>query len=240
MPRKPTLAENMGLPAVAGAMAVCFTHPLELTKTRLQLDNERAAKGQKKLYSGWTNCVKQNYATDGVKGLQRGLQLGIVRELCFNAVRIGLVPVVTDMISGDRKPTGLERFAGGMTCGALGGCCVNPIEVLKIRMQSQGGLTGFQHTYPSTTQALASLVKDEGFAGMTRGILTSTVRGCIGPGSQVVAYGEMKAALVERGWSGGSILTHVPCALASAAISIAVVNPVDVVRTRVYNAPVRT
>ena len=38
-------AGMMGMPAAAGGIAVCFSHPLELTKVRLQLDNERAALG---------------------------------------------------------------------------------------------------------------------------------------------------------------------------------------------------
>ena len=36
---------------------------------------------------------------------------------------------------------------------------------------------------------------------------------------------------------GGAAATHVCCALASAAVSVLCVNPVDVVRTRLYNAP---
>ena len=44
-PSKPGLARMLGAPALAGGMAVCFSHPLELTKVRLQLDNERAAHG---------------------------------------------------------------------------------------------------------------------------------------------------------------------------------------------------
>ena len=34
--------KQLGMPAVAGSLAACFTHPLELTKIRLQLDNELA------------------------------------------------------------------------------------------------------------------------------------------------------------------------------------------------------
>ena len=40
-------------------------------------------------------------------------------------------------------------------------------------------------------------------------------------------------------WFGeGAVATHVVCSLASAAVSVACVNPVDVVRTRVFNQPV--
>ena len=66
---------------------------------------------------------------------------------------------------------------------------------------------------------------------------TSTARGVLGPGSQLIAYNELKAAAVGHGADPAAAPTHVSCALASAAVSVACVNPVDVVRTRVYNAP---
>ena len=92
------LAVDMLLPAVAGGIAVCFSHPLELTKTRLQLDNERAAKGSPRTYSSWIDCWLQNWRKDGVRGLQRGLQLGMAREFCFNGIRIGLSDAVLESV----------------------------------------------------------------------------------------------------------------------------------------------
>tara|TARA_B110001452_G_scaffold172073_1_gene144124 strand:+ start:632 stop:1534 length:903 start_codon:yes stop_codon:yes gene_type:complete len=246
-PPRRSLARDLGLPALAGGIAVCFSHPLELTKVRLQLDNERAMRGTPRLYQGWLDCVVQNFRSDGIRGLQRGLSLGITREICFNAVRIGLLDTVTDFVHATASalgvaepsapPGGSERLAAGLTCGALGGCCVNPIEVLKTRFQAFGGLTGFQHAYSGPLSALADLAKTEGAAGLLRGVGVSTLRGLLGPGSQIVAYGEFKRAAVARGADAAAVRTHVGCALASAAISILCVNPVDVIRTRLYNAP---
>jgi len=236
------LLVDLALPAAAGGIAVCFSHPLELTKTRLQLDNERAARGTPRKYSSWIDCWLQNWRKDGVRGLQRGLQLGIAREVCFNAVRIGLSDSVLESIHAGvgepgSAPAPAERVAAGLTCGALGGCCVNPIEVLKVRMQAQGGATGFQHEYKGVIDGLASLLREEGVAGVFRGIGTSTVRGLLGPGSQLIAYNECKRFATEKGASPASVTTHIGCALASAAVSVLCVNPVDVVRTRVYNQP---
>ena len=243
----PTLAEQMGAPALAGGIAVCFSHPLELTKVRLQLDNERAARGTPRMYQGWVHCVVQSWKSDGIRGLQRGLSLGITREVCFNAVRIGLLEPVTSGVHSaavrvgwaepSAAPGAAERTLGGLTCGALGGCCVNPIEVIKTRMQAFGGLTGFQHEYAGPLSALANLWRDEGLAGLTKGLGVSTLRGILGPGSQIVAYGELKTAAVAQGADGAAASTHVACALGSAVVSVSFVNPVDVTRTRLYNAP---
>ena len=247
-PRRDWVA-MLGMPAAAGGLAVCFTHPLELTKVRLQLDNEAAAWTQR-VYKGWIDCFVQNFKTDGVRGLQRGLSLGIAREVCFNAVRIGLLEPVTDgvhmsaiatgLVDASAMPSSTERLVSGLTCGALGGCCVNPLEVLKTRFQAYGGLTGYQHQSAGINpmSAMIDLFRSEGLNGAFRGVATSTLRGMLGPGSQIYAYGEMKTAAVARGANPSSSTTHVACALASAAVSVACVNPVDVARTRLYNAPV--
>ena len=234
----------LGMPAAAGGIAVCFSHPLELTKVRLQLDNERAAAGTPRVYKGWLDCVGQNFKKDGVRGLQRGLSLGITREVCFNAVRIGLLEPVLEGVhaaavtigwaSQEASPGSSERLAAGLTCGALGGMCVNPIEVLKTRFQAFGGLTGFQHQSAAANpvSALLDLFRTEGLSGAFRGVATSTLRGMLGPGSQIYAYGEIKSWAVSRGASANSSATHVACALASASVSVLCVNPVDVTRTR--------
>mmetsp|Transcript_69568 Transcript_69568/g.155068 ORF Transcript_69568/g.155068 Transcript_69568/m.155068 type:complete len:299 (-) Transcript_69568:530-1426(-) len=232
---------QLALPAAAGGAAVCFSHPLELTKVRLQLDNERAARDIPRQYRGWLDCVAQNWRSEGVRGLQRGLGLGIIRETCFNAVRIGLyVPLMGLVASrgGERRdPTPSERFGVGLACGALGGGCINPVEVLKTRMQAQGGLTGHQHKYTSIGEALRSLLRDEGLVGCFKGVGVSTLRGVLGPGSQLISYNELKTIAITRGADGNATSTHIVCALASAAVSVACVNPVDVVRTRLYNQP---
>jgi solute carrier family 25 protein 34/35 len=242
----------LGMPAAAGGIAVCFSHPLELTKVRLQLDNERAAAGTPRVYKGWLDCVGQNFKKDGVRGLQRGLSLGITREVCFNAVRIGLLEPVLEGVhaaavtigwaSQEASPGSSERLAAGLTCGALGGMCVNPIEVLKTRFQAFGGLTGFQHQSAAANpvSALLDLFRTEGLSGAFRGVATSTLRGMLGPGSQIYAYGEIKSWAVSRGASANSSATHVACALASASVSVLCVNPVDVTRTRcVSRTPTR-
>ena len=104
-------------------------------------------------------------------------------------------------------------------------------------MQAQGGLTGFQHAYEGPFSALLNLVRSEGLSGCFNGVATSTLRGIVGPGTQIFAYNEFKREAGQRGMDSGAASTHVVCAVASAAVSTCCVNPVDVTRTRLYNAP---
>ena len=179
---------------------------------------------------------------EGMRGLQRGLSLGMAREFFFNGTRIGMYEPIAGAVhsaagSAGAGPTPTERWVSSLLCGALGATVANPLEVLKVRMQVQGGATGFQHPYEGVVSAVGSLVRDEGFAGCVRGLGVSIVRGILGPGSQLFAYGEMKTFMVQSGALATAFSTHVVCALGSAAVSVAVFNPIDVVRTRLYNAP---
>ena len=234
-------AGQLGMPAVAGGLAVCFTHPLELTKVRLQLDNERAAAGTPRIYKGWIDCVARNYASDGIYGLQRGLSLGITREVCFNAIRIGLVEPVLDAVHTGAAMAGMvkledapgpERLASYWTRGALGG--TESVEVIATRMQA---CVSWGFSTPTGPVALLNLVRSEGLSGCFNGVATSTLRGIVGPGTQIFAYNEFKREAGQRGMDSGAASTHVVCAVASAAVSTCCVNPVDVTRTRLYNAP---
>jgi hypothetical protein len=235
-------ATDLLLPATAGSIAVCFTNPLELTKGRLQLDNERAVRGTARQYAGWVDCVAKNFQSDGIRGLQRGLGMAMQREFIFNGLRIGMYDHMLSLVHGafgrsSEGPSGGERLGAGLACGALGAATCNPWEVIKVRMQIQGGKTGHQHQYEGQGAAWRSLLRDEGIAGLSRGIGVSTLRGTVGPGSQLFSYNEFKRMAVERGAVASDHSTHIMCALASAVVSIVVVNPTDVVRTRLFNAP---
>ena len=226
-------AKQFGLPACAGSLAVCISHPLELTKVRLQLDNELVARGQPGRYRGWRHCVATSWRAGGVGNLWSGLSFGVAREFVFNCVRIGSFEPVLAAVG--------HPMLAGFTCGALGGCCANPVEILKVRFQSLGGVTGHQHGQfraDGFARALRNMVRDEGgWRGATNGLGVSTLRGMLGPGTQLPAYYELKRRAGAAGYDVASPAVHVPCSALSAGVSILACNPADVTRTRVYNQP---
>ena len=247
----PSWVRQLGLPALSGSLAVCFSHPLELTKARLQVDLELARHGERpRAYAGWMDCVAKNWRANGIRGLQAGLQLGIIREFFFNGIRLGCFEPLIDMVQnttgskGKAPPSASEKLAAGLTAGALGGLLINPVDVLKTRAQISGGESGYQHSPRlGFASAAAAMIREEGAAGLVRGVGVNTLRGILGPGSQVTAYSLLKehAGRLSGNTLGASdVATHVTCSLLSAAVSVAFVNPVDVLRTRLYNQPFGT
>ncbi|EGB11889.1 mitochondrial oxoglutarate transporter [Aureococcus anophagefferens] len=224
--------KQFGLPAVAGSLAVCVSHPLELTKVRLQLDNELQARGSAGRYGGWLDCVRESWRAGGVGNLWSGLRFGVAREFAFNCARIGSFEPALAVVG--------HPMAAGFLCGSLGGCVANPVEVLKVRFQALGGATGHQHAAFSNAGFWASLrrlVADEGWRACAKGLGVSTLRGALGPGTQLPAYYELKRRCAAAGLDADSPAVHGCCSAASAGVSIAFCNPADVVRTRVYNGP---
>ena len=223
--------KQFGLPAVAGSTAVLFSHPLELVKSRLQLDNELRARGAPSRYAGWYDCVRTSWARGGARYLWRGVQFGVAREFVFNSARIGSFDVFRVALA-DSPP-----LLAGFASGALGACVANPVEVLKVRAQALGGLAGHQHVGTAgLVSALRRVARAQGARALaTTGLGTSTVRGALGPGTQLPAYYELKRRCRQAGFEGP--LVHGLCSAASAAASVVFCNPADVVRTRLYNQP---
>ena len=83
-------------------------------------------------------------------------------------------------------------------------------------MQAQDGLAGHQRDRQPDRRPRRA-VRDEGVASRLRGIGTSTLA-ILGPGSQLIAYNEPKAAAVARGADAAAVATHIGCALASAVV----------------------
>ena len=156
---------------------------------------------------------------------QGGLSLGITREFFFNGIRIGLFEPLLDGLqvalgTYGAAPQPHEKMIAGFTAGALGGGLINPIDVAKTRRQALGGATGHQHHSAGALAALRSLVVDEGFKGALQGVGTNTVRGLIGPGSQIAAYSMFKDTAPTYGLPKAAVSTHIACSLASALVSV--------------------
>lgn len=79
---------DFGLGGVSAALATLFTNPLEVVKTRMQLQGELSRKGQhivpyKNIYQAFVIIAKK----DGFTGLQKGLVPSLYFQFFLNSFR---------------------------------------------------------------------------------------------------------------------------------------------------------
>lgn len=78
---------------IGGTAAVCagfFTNPLEVLKTRMQLQGELKAKGKHTVH--YKNVLHAGYVVaknDGILALQKGLVPALWVQLVLNGMRLG-------------------------------------------------------------------------------------------------------------------------------------------------------
>jgi Ca2+-binding EF-hand superfamily protein len=231
------------LSAVAPALAVLFTNPFDTAKVRLQLQGEKGSQGR--VYSNSWDCLIKTFKNEGIRGLQRGLTPAILREGSKNIFRIGMYEPILNMIHDKSKGAipPWKRVLAGSACGAMGALACNPFELVKTRLQSQvsvgsNAVVGHQHGYRGVGDAFYQMLRKEGVRGLYKGSTMSVVRGMLGSGSNLSVYSGLKDYLIRTGWGKDSLSVDSFCGLASGLATVTVMNPVDVLRTRVYNQPV--
>ena len=121
---------DFALGALACCAACVFTNPLEVVKTRLQLQGELRARGSyQRHYRGVLQALWVVGRTDGLRGLQKGLSVGLMYQGMMNGVRLGSYSYC--------EALGITSFHGGSLlagagAGALGAFIASPAYLVSL------------------------------------------------------------------------------------------------------------
>ena len=238
---------QLGFGATAGcvgATAGFFLAPLDLVKTRMQL--QRIAPDGARMYASTFDCFRQAYRGEGFVGLYRGTLpylLGVAPQRAFQLTvynQICKTWEYTDEETGEMTvPLPVQVLAGG----AGGACKVlfgNPLEIVKIGLQTEGEAIrlirarGGQLPPPLSFPEVA---RELGFGGYYRGAASCLWRDIPYSAFFFPLYGAIKKILptIEEYPSheiGDAFVAGVAAAI-PAAIST---TPADVIKTRLQAA----
>lgn len=175
-------------------------------------------------------------AREGPAGLQAGLPIAVIREGSKNLFRLGMFePLLYALHDRQNGPPPLyKRMLAGMASGALGAYTCNPLDLLKSRMQNQVGRAG---DYKGPVDGLTRLLREEGLAGAWRGCHIGALRSSVNTAANLTTYTALKDYLKLHHGARETVDLHVGCSFASAASGVLIGNPLDVLRTRLYNQP---
>ena len=166
----PTYWINFATAAAGPALACIITNPADVAKTRLNLERELKSTEMSRTTSS-VRKMQQTYAAEGITGLQRGLQLAMVREASKNTFRIGLYQPLVDLGRGSSRAPGPAPFSvlmpAAMGSGAISALLTNPLDLLKTRLQLDGGHARGATASTSARSIASAIVVEEGVAGLT-------------------------------------------------------------------------
>jgi len=151
--------------AIAGVTECVITYPLDIAKTRLQL--QVAGVGDQ--YKGTIDVITKIVRTEGLIRLYRGIQLPILIEAPKRATKFAANEqwgTFYRKLFDQPKMTQSLSILTGATAGATESFVVTTGELLKIRLQSKA----YANKYKGPIDLIVKMVREEGAMSLMGGL----------------------------------------------------------------------
>ena len=146
--------------------------PLDVTKTRLQLDG----KGR---YKGMIHGLRTIAAEEGGAALYKGLTPFVTHLTLKYALRFGAFGYFKNLmgVRADGQGEAWKNFTAGLLSGLTEAVLiVTPFEVVKTRLQKQEGTDATKLKYRGPIHTVRTIVAEEGPRAMWRGVVPTMLR----------------------------------------------------------------
>lgn len=243
--KPPSAATNLIAGGGAGMMEALVCHPLDTIKVRMQLSRRGRQPGM----------PKRGFIRTGVEIVKKETPLGLYKGL--GAVLTGIVPKMAIRFTSFEsykqlladKNTGMISSSGTFVAGLAAGvteavAVVTPMEVIKIRLQAQHHSMADPLDIPkyrNAAHALYTVVKEEGFGALYRGVSLTALRQGSNQAVNFTAYTYFKEVLKQ--WQPEYATGNLPSwqttviGLVSGAMGPLSNAPIDTIKTRLQKTP---
>ncbi|XP_040204382.1 mitochondrial uncoupling protein 4 isoform X3 [Rana temporaria] len=196
------------LSACAASVAELVTFPLDLTKTRLQIQGEAALKqgGEAGLagpYRGMVRTAVGIVQEEGLLKLWQGATPAVYRHIVYSGVRMVAYEQIRDSPSGkgdsDIFPL-WKSVVGGMTAGAIGQFFASPTDLVKVQMQMEGKrrLEGKPPRVRGVYHAFVTILSKGGIRGLWAGWVPNVQRAALVNMGDLTTYDTVKHFLLRN------------------------------------------
>lgn len=162
--------------ASAGAIQCVICCPMELAKTRMQLQGTGEKKSKRKLYKNSLDCLVRIYRKEGFRGINRGMVTTLMRETPGFGVYFLAYDLLTRSLGCEPEdPYMIPKllFAGGMS-GIASWISTYPVDVIKSRLQADG--VGGVNQYSGIMDCVRQSLRKEGWRVFSRGLVSTLLR----------------------------------------------------------------
>ena len=158
-------AKNLAAGSVGGVAMVYSGQPLDRAKVLLQTSPGK--------YKGPSDCLRSIYRLSGIRGLYTGATASLYAEVGANVIMYASYQASKQML----LERGLGEQAAAIIAGGISGALVSsvygPLDLIKIRMQTQ---KAGERTYSGTLDCARQIVQKEGAAALLNGLSATLLR----------------------------------------------------------------
>lgn len=220
--------------AIAGVTELLCLYPLDVVKTRIQLQGKVTVAGQDS-YNGMVDCFQKIIKTEGFGRLYRGLVPPLMLEAPKRAVKFAANDfwgsTYRSLLGTDKMTQNLSLLTG-LSAGATESVVVVPFELVKIRLQDRNS------TYKGPLDVVMKIVKTHGIFGLYGGLESTFWRHVWWNGGYFASIFKIKAMMPKPDSKSREILNNFISGSIGGCIGTMLNTPFDVVKSRIQNTSV--
>ncbi|KAH8732623.1 mitochondrial 2-oxodicarboxylate carrier protein-like protein [Phaeosphaeriaceae sp. PMI808] len=222
--------------AVAGISEVGLLYPLDVVKTRIQLQHGKVVGNQG--YSGVVDCFRQIIHREGVGRLYRGITAPILMEVPKRAIKFSANESFTTFyqrIFATSTQTQSLAIVTGASAGAIESFVVVPFELLKIRLQDRSSAS----RYTGLFDCLVKVVRYEGPLALYNGFEATLWRHIVWNAGYFGCIFQVRAQLPNPASSSNSVrqktMNDLAAGFVGGVVGTTFNTPLDVVKSRIQS-----
>lgn len=227
------LPQLMMVGGVAGSIGEIATIPLDTIKVRMQLFQSQ--------YKNQLHCFKTILKTEGLTAFYQGASAGIIRQLSFASIRIGMFDYSMQHLTktkGAHNITLLDRITWGIISGGVAITVANPVDMIKVRFQGDLRHKGGSKRYRNVFDAAVKIYKTEGLRSFYQSLPPNVLRNSIINAAELASYSQIRAMLLKSGLLNDGIALHFTCSFMAGFVAAVVGSPFDVIKSRMMDGKV--
>lgn len=230
---------------VAASLAEMATYPLDLTKTRLQLQGEIAAAAHENInvpHRGMLQTAVGIAKEEGVLKLWQGVTPALYRHVIYSGIRIQTYEALRNKVL-KRDPDGSyplwKSALGGATAGAIAQFAASPTDLIKVQIQMEGKrkLLGKPPRVRGPVHAFQKIYSEGGIRGLWKGSVPNVQRAALVNLGDLSTYDAAKRKILTHTSLPDNYITHIMASVCAGFSAAVLGTPADVIKTRIMNQP---
>lgn len=217
---------NFAAGAIAGVSEILTFYPLDVVKTRMQLDTGKSS-------IGMVGSLHAIVAQEGIGRLYRGLAPPLLLEAPKRAVKFASNDFWGKTflsLAGTEKMTQGISVATGCAAGATESVVVVPFELVKIRLQDKSS------TFAGPIDVVRQTIRHEGVLGLYSGMEATFWRHVWWNGGYFGSIFQIRAMLPKAETPGGELFNNFVAGGVGGFVGTCINTPFDVVKSRIQGA----